>query len=147
MNCLSGCDAIILLWTSFSSMSSTWRRLVWLSVRNTTTLSILFMNSGENFLFATSMAVWYSFRSRSARFVSSCRTPEVKPMPPLSNSHISTAPRLDVIKMTQRDKSTLRLSPSVRVALSKIPNKSCHSASFAFSISSKRIKLKRARSV
>ena len=34
-----------------------WRRLLWLSVRKTTTLSIRFMNSGENFLLAASEAV------------------------------------------------------------------------------------------
>ncbi len=39
--------------------------------------------------------------------------------------------------MMQLDRSTRRLSPSVRVALSRMPSSSCHSESEAFSISSK----------
>ena len=41
------------------------------------------------------------------------------------------------MKIIVCDRSTLRLSPSVSVALSKIPSSNCHKASLAFSISSK----------
>src|ERR1700735_2341469 len=57
-------------------------------------------------------------------------------MPPCISSVISPLPRFDVKKITVFDKSTRRLSPSVSVALSSMPSKSCHSASDAFSISS-----------
>src|ERR1700675_3302722 len=59
---------------------------------------------------------------------------------------ISVAPRLLVMKISAREKSTLRLSPSVSVALSRIPNSRFHRASDAFSISSNRIKLSLLRS-
>src|SRR2546425_793324 len=58
------------------------------------------------------------------------------PIPPCINSVISPPPRFDVRKITVCDKSTLRLSPNVSVALSSIPSNSCHNASLAFSISS-----------
>ena len=54
---------------------------------------------------------------------------------------ISLAPRFDVMKIMAREKSTLRLSPSVSVALSRTPSSRFHSASLAFSISSNRTKL------
>ena len=54
---------------------------------------------------------------------------------------ISAAPRLLVMKMMAREKSTRRLSPSVSVALSRIPSSRFHSASLAFSISSNSTKL------
>ena len=50
---------------------------------------------------------------------------------------ISSEPRFDVRKIIAREKSTRRLSPKVSVALSKMPSRSCHKASEAFSISSK----------
>src|SRR5438445_2417988 len=62
-----------------------------------------------------------------------CRNPS----PPLAILFISAAPKLEVMKIKHREKSTRRLSPSVSVALSRMPSKSCHSASEAFSISSK----------
>ncbi len=51
------------------------------------------------------------------------------------------APRLLVMKIIAREKSTLRLSPSVSVALSRMPSNRFHSASDAFSISSNSTKL------
>ena len=54
---------------------------------------------------------------------------------------ISFAPRLLVMKISAREKSTRRLSPRVRVALSRIPRSRFHNESLAFSISSKRTKL------
>ena len=58
------------------------------------------------------------------------------PIPPVISSVISPPPRFDVRKITVCDRSTRRLSPSVNVALSRIPSSNCHSASEAFSISS-----------
>src|ERR1051325_5146037 len=60
-------------------------------------------------------------------------------MPPEINSDISLAPRFEVMTTIEREKSTRRLSPSVSVALSRMPSRSCHKESEAFSISSKRI--------
>src|SRR6266568_3361177 len=60
----------------------------------------------------------------------------MNPIPPSINSVIAPPPRFDVRKITVCDKSTLRLSPNVSVALSNIPNSNCHSESLAFSISS-----------
>src|ERR1700751_5738317 len=65
----------------------------------------------------------------------------MNPIPPSIRSAIWLPPKFEVRKMTVCDKSTLRLSPSVSVALSSIPNSSCHSVSLAFSISSNRRKL------
>ena len=62
-------------------------------------------------------------------------------MPPVINSVISPPPRFDVRKIIVCDRSTRRLSPSVSVALSRIPSSNCHSASDAFSISSNSRKL------
>ena len=45
---------------------------------------------------------------------------------------ISEAPKLLVMKISAREKSTRRLSPSVSVALSRIPSNRFHSASLAF---------------
>src|SRR4030095_14106620 len=55
----------------------------------------------------------------------------VKPIPALINPDISRAPRLDVMTITHREKSTRRLSPSVNVPLSSIPSNSFHNASSA----------------
>ena len=54
---------------------------------------------------------------------------------------ISEAPRLLVMKIMAREKSTFRLSPRVSVALSRMPSRRFHSASLAFSISSNSTKL------
>ena len=45
------------------------------------------------------------------------------------------------MKISAREKSTLRLSPSVSVPLSRTPSKRFHNASLAFSISSNNTKL------
>src|SRR5207245_11205314 len=63
------------------------------------------------------------------------------PRPPVISSVISPPPRFEVRKIIVADRSTRRLSPSVSVALSKIPSSNCHSASEAFSISSNRRKI------
>src|SRR5882724_4765667 len=60
---------------------------------------------------------------------------------PCIRSAIWLPPRFEVRKITVCDKSTFRLSPSVSVALSSIPNSSCHKESLAFSISSNNRKL------
>src|SRR6266478_5343487 len=91
------------------------------------------MNSGENLRRAASTAVRSTFWSSPASGISMGCT---KPIPPCISSVISPPPRLEVRKITVCDRSTRRLSPSVNVALSKIPSSSCHSASEAFSISS-----------
>ncbi len=96
------------------------------------------MNSGENFLRAASIAVRSTFSSSP---VSGLSVGCTNPIPPCISSVISPPPRLDVRKITVCDKSTLRLSPKVRVALSSIPSRSCHKASDAFSISSNSKKL------
>ncbi len=59
-----------------------------------------------------------------------------KPRPPVISSVISPPPRFEVRKIIVAERSTRRLSPSVSVALSKIPSSNCHSAPEAFSISS-----------
>ena len=98
-----------------------------------------FMNSGENLRFAASTATLEILRSISRN----CSGPGLgaKPIPPEASRVISLAPRFDVIKTIVREKSTLRLSPSVSVALSRIPSNNCHSASLAFSISSNSTRL------
>src|ERR1700723_3661018 len=101
---------------------------------NTTVLSMRFMNSGANFRLAASEAVFSTFSSSPA--LVSARCSGANPSPPVINSVISTPPKFDVMKIIVCDKSTRRLSPSVKVALSKIPSSSCHKASEAFSISS-----------
>ena len=50
---------------------------------------------------------------------------------------MSAAPRLLVRKIIDEEKSTLRLSPSVKLPLSRMPKRRFHKASEAFSISSK----------
>jgi hypothetical protein len=54
-----------------------------------------------------------------------------KPTQPSINLFISLAPRFEVMNIMHREKSTCRLSPKVRVALSSIPSSNCHSASEA----------------
>ena len=93
------------------------------------------MNSGANFLFAASDAVRSTFSSKSCFVLRPHLRRKAQP-----TSHqlvISPPPRFDVMKIIVCDKSTRRLSPSVNVALSKIPNSNCHRESEAFSISSK----------
>ena len=115
------------------------------SGRNTTTLSILFMNSGENLRRAA---------STPAREIFSARLPSTRPSEHLRSISeaanpklgrrielISPAPKLLVMKIMAREKSTRRLSPNVSVALSKIPSSKFHSESLAFSISSNSTKL------
>src|ERR1700747_2411484 len=97
-----------------------------------------FINSGENFRLAASTAVLSTF---SGNPVTALSFGWMNPMPPCIRSAISLLPRLEVRKITVCDKSTLRLSPKVNVALSSIPSSSCHSASLAFSISSNSKKL------
>ena len=96
------------------------------------------MNSGENFLRAASTAVRATFTSRPIIGLSSGW---MKPIPPCISSMISAPPKFEVMKITVCERSTRRLSPSVRVALSSMPRRSCHRASFAFSISSSSRKL------
>ena len=96
------------------------------------------MNSGENFFFAASCAVRSTFTSSLSSVLSVGCT---NPIPPVINSVISPPPRFDVRKIIVCDRSTRRLSPSVSVALSRIPSSNCHSASDAFSISSNSRKL------
>src|SRR5690242_21181993 len=52
-----------------------------------------------------------------------------------SKAHISAAPRLLVRKIIDAEKSTFRLSPSVKMPLSRTPKSRFQSASEAFSIS------------
>src|SRR5580700_2175426 len=101
---------------------------------NTIVLSIRFMNSGANFRFAASAAVFSTFSS--SRGFESAGTVGANPIPPVISSVISPPPRFDVMKIIVCDRSTRRLSPSVSVALSKIPSSNFHNASDAFSISS-----------
>src|SRR3989442_11321625 len=96
------------------------------------------MNSGENFRFAASVAVRSTLLSSLSSPLSAGCT---NPMPPVISSVISPPPRFEVRKIIVADRSTRRLSPSVSVALSKIPSSNCHSASEAFSISSNNRKL------
>src|SRR6266508_3453449 len=86
----------------------------------TTTLSSLFMNSGENLRRAASTPIF------SKRALISCEAiaPGANPIGPSVTRLISRAPRFEVITMTQFEKSTRRLSPSVSVALSRMPNRS-----------------------
>ena len=123
-----------LRWTIPSSMSKIDSSCSGRSAWNTTTLSIRFMNSGANFLFAASDAVFSTFSS--SRGLESAGTVGANPIPPVISSVMSLPPRFDVRKIIVCDKSTRRLSPSVSVALSKIPKSNCHNASDAFSISS-----------
>ena len=105
------------------------------SVLKTTTLSMRFMNSGVNFFFAACCAVSSIFLSSLS---STTVTPPPKPSPPPSvRAIISPPPRFEVSTITHWLRSTLRLSPSVSVALSRMPSRSCQRASDAFSISSK----------
>src|SRR5256712_695178 len=96
------------------------------------------MNSGENFRFAASVAVRSTLLSSLSSPLSAGCT---NPMPPVITSVIPPPPRSEVRKIIVADRSTRRLSPSVSVALSKIPSSNCHSASEAFSISSNSRKL------
>src|SRR6266478_30420 len=96
------------------------------------------MNSGANFLRAASTAVHSTFTSRPSIGLS---FGWMKPIPPCINSVISALPRFEVMKITVCERSTRRLSPSVNVALSSMPRRSCQRASLAFSISSNSRKL------
>ena len=97
------------------------------------------MNSGENFRRAASTAVRSTFSSSPVdRLVLRLNKAHSRPC---ISSVISPPPRFDVRKITVCDKSTRRLSPSVKVALSNMPSSNCHRASAAFSISSNSKKL------
>ncbi len=78
------------------------------SMRKTTTLSMRFMNSGENLRRAASTAVRSIFWSSLA---SICAGVCANPMVPLIISFISDAPRFEVMTMTHCERSTRRLSP------------------------------------
>ena len=128
----------------FSSRPRILRSSIRPSGLNTTDLSMRFMNSGVNFLRAAS--------NPAREILSVIPLPSHSPAAAVLLVHanpdsdrrdrlISAAPRLLVMKIMARPKSTLRLSPSVSVALSRMPSSRFHSASLAFSISSKSIKL------
>ena len=92
-----------------------------------------FMNSGLNLRRAASTAVRLILSSNEA---STCMGFCAKPNPPSTRLLISLAPRFEVMMMMHCERSTRRLSPSVRVALSRMPSSNCQSESEAFSISS-----------
>jgi len=92
-------------------------------------LSMRFMNSGANLRRAASTAERLIFSSSE---LSTCTALGAKPRPPSTKPFISAAPRFDVMMMMQLERSTRRLSPSVNVALSRIPSSNCHSESEAF---------------
>ena len=116
-----------------NSMSRILRRCSRRKVLNTTTLSMRFMNSGENLRRAASIPVRSIFSSKPSSSMSGIWK---KPRRPCTRLAISLAPKFEVMTMMHREKSTRLLSPRVSVPLSKIPSKSFHSASEAFSISS-----------
>ena len=131
--------------TWFSSISRIFFNCSVPSGENVTILSRRFMNSGVNFFRAASMpvrAIFPVILSSKTPVEAFSRASDVpKPSFGAMIELISEAPRLDVMKIIAREKSTLRLSPSVSVALSRIPNKRFQSASEAFSISSNKMKL------
>ena len=115
------------------------------SDRKTTTLSIRFMNSGVNFRRAASIPALVILASRSPsvspeamrRSISHAANPRLG----LRMALISAVPRLLVMKIIAREKSTRLLSPKLSVALSRTPKSRFHNASLAFSISSNYTKL------
>ena len=129
----------------FSSSPSIFRSSRSPSSLNTTTLSMRFMNSGVNLRRAASTparAILSVARSSSFPFwcclsISDAANPKLG----LKMELISPAPRLLVMKIMVREKSTRRLSPSVKLALSRMPRSRFQRASLAFSISSKSTKL------
>ena len=108
------------------------------SVRNTTTLSMRFMNSGENLRRAASTAV-RDLLARACR--PSARRPGRSPVGPLMEFIHLAGAQVAGHEDQAREKSTRRLSPRVSVALSRMPSSRFHSASLAFSISSNSTKL------
>ncbi len=99
-----------------------------------------FRNSGVKRRRAAAVAMWASFSETAARH-GGAPAPAANPSFGWSIALISAAPRLPVMKMRAWEKSTRLLSPSVRVALSRMPSSRFHSASLAFSISSNSTKL------
>ena len=106
------------------------------------------MNSGVNLRRAASMAArLMRFMESSEHSFQLVTEPASKPRAGFMIALISLAPRLLVRKMMESEKSTRRLSPRVSVALSSTPSSRFHTASEAFSISSKSTKLTFTRSV
>ena len=102
------------------------------------------MNSGVNLRRAASTPLFSILPSSSmlrSLVASYLACTALKPSLGLMRADISAAPRLLVMKIMAREKSTRRLSPSVSVALSRMPSSRFHSASLAFSISSNSTKL------
>src|SRR6266849_3093321 len=108
---------------------------------NTTILSRRLRNSGVNFRRAASMPVRDSLAVSVGAQLLSPGVETWKPSFGLTSELISAAPILLVMKINAFEKSTLRLSPKVSVALSRIPRSRFQRASLAFSISSNRTKL------
>jgi hypothetical protein len=75
------------------------------------------------------VAVFSTFSSK--RTVVSARRSGAKPIRPVISSLMSTPPGFDVMKIIVCQRSTRRLSPSVSIALFKIPSGNCHKASLA----------------
>ena len=121
-------------------MSSIWRSWSLPSALKVTILSKRLMNSGENFRRAASSALRPILLSNWLAVTDEWQL-AANPSLGLSKALISAAPRLLVMKIIAWEKSTVRLSPSVSVPLSKMPSRRFHSASLAFSISSKSTKL------
>src|SRR5271154_957093 len=107
----------------------------------TTIASKRLTNSGVNFRRAAAMPAPEIRALSFALLAASARKGAWKPSRGLTKELISAAPRLLVRNTMAAEKSTLRLSPNVKVALSRIPRRRFHKASDAFSISSKSTKL------
>ena len=137
---LSGEVLKIRCWTMFNSMSRIFLSSLVPSGLKVTILSRRLMNSGVNLRLAASaplrMIFPLSFSSTMPFWDCRAHSPALKPSRGLIRALISVAPRLLVMKMSAREKSTLRLSPNVSVPLSRMPSNKFHSASLAFSISS-----------
>ena len=103
------------------------------------------MNSGVNLRRAAStpLRATFAFSFSSSGTQLRSRRPSQRRNPSFGVMIGSSpcAPRLLVMKIMAREKSTLRLSPSVSVALSRMPSSRFHRASLAFSISSNSTKL------
>jgi len=127
--------------TISSSMSTIRRSSSWPRDLKTTSLSRRLMNSGVNFRRAAAIPLR---DIRSASFASQTEFSlegTWNPSRGLNRALISVAPRLLVKKTMAAEKSTLRLSPSVKMPLSRMPRRRFHNASDAFSISSNKTKL------
>ena len=120
--------------TRFSSMSRIGATVPSPRGWNDTILSSRFMNSGVNLRRAAStparaiLLVHLVVDDRLGRFGCDLRRAQSRASE-RSMADISAAPRLLVMKIMAREKSTLRLSPRVSVALSRMPSSRFHSAS------------------